>query len=270
MTEFQVEVFDRSNWRQAVTLRKALIQVGSDPRNDVVLDPARGNGALPRHLQLLAVPGRAALRLVNLGSVVSVAGAQGEREVAPQMVMDLAAGDRVRVGEFTLLIGRLAGAAGSSGPVTAAPVAATPAPAGAAPSPAPAAIPVVASPAGPANLGVELKLPETTLTTERPLEGTLVVKNLGASAGVQLRIAVEGLPPECVEIGPAPILFPNAQKEVFFRLRHPGGPGLPAGRQRFRVAVTAPDSYPGETAAVLQALTVQVFHRHEVRLTPAE
>jgi hypothetical protein len=268
MTEFQVEVFDRSNWRQVITLRKALVQVGSDPRNDVVLDPARGNGALPRHLQLLLAPGRAAPRLVNLGSAVTVAGAQGERDVAPNTVMDLAAGDRVRVGEFTLLIGRLAGAAVNGGPAMAVPAASPPA--GAALAPGPAAIPVVARPAGIANLAVELKLPDTTLTTGRPLEGTLVVKNLGALAGVQLRIAVEGLPAECYEIGPAPILFPNAQKEVFFRLRHPSGPGLPAGRQRFRVAVTAPDSYPGETAAVLQALTVQSFHRHEVRLTPVE
>jgi hypothetical protein len=277
MSEFQLEVIDRGGWRQAVTLRKALSHIGSDPRNDVVLDAGRGRGVAPRHLQLLVGPGRPAPRLVNLGETVTVAGALGERQVPAHAVVDLAGGDRIKIGEFTLVVGRLVGT-GSLAAQVPAQSTAVPVPVPTSAAGGPTAAPLATSPpagvpslAGAAHgLGLELRLPDSTLTPEQPLEGVLVVQNLGDRAGVQFRIAVEGFPAECIEVGPAPILFPNAQKEVFFRLRHPRGPALLAGRQRFRVVVTAPEAYPGEIAAATKSVQVQAFYHHQVTVKPAD
>ena len=52
----QVEVVDRDGWRKAFPLEKHIVHIGSDPRNDVVLDSRRGAGVAARHLQLIALP----------------------------------------------------------------------------------------------------------------------------------------------------------------------------------------------------------------------
>lgn len=269
MAEINLVLTSRGGWRQAVKLTKPLALVGSDPRCDVVLDAARGLGAAARHLQLLSVPGQSALRLVNLADAVTVSGRQGLRSLAPRATLDLSDGDQIQVGEFTVSIGGAPGAAAPAvGREPARPGAASSIPP-AAPA-APADVPAAQGAGQARGIGLELRFPNLPLEPEQSLDGVLLVRNLGDQAGVQFRITVHGLSPECCQVGPAPILFPNAQKEVSIRLRHPCGPSLPAGRQRFRVTVTAPDSYPGETAAVSHAVQVQPYYAHRVVVTPVE
>ncbi|MBP7694563.1 MAG: hypothetical protein KA764_21760 [Anaerolineales bacterium] len=276
MADLKLEIVDRAGWRQVTPLSKALCYVGSDPRCDVVLEAARGGGVAPRHLQLLALPGAAGLRVVNLGDPVTLTGRSGARSLARLATLEIAEGDQIRLGDFTLLLGAGGGPArppeperrGTTGGL------------GAAAAPVAAAVAVSAAPAvngvngahsgGARAIGLELRFPDQPLAPDAFLEGVLIIQNLGDRAGAQFRIEVQGLSAACYEIGPGPILFPNAQKEVLFRLRHPRGPSLPAGRQRFRITVTAPQAYPGEAAAVSQAVVVQPYHAHRVSVTPMD
>ena len=78
---------------------------------------------------------------------------------------------------------------------------------------------------------------------------------------------VDGLDPACLEIGPGPLLFPNAEKEVPFRVHHPRSPKPPAGDYRLRIRATAPAAYPGESAIVTQMIHVLPYYSHRVRVT---
>jgi hypothetical protein len=98
------------------------------------------------------------------------------------------------------------------------------------------------------------------------LDGAIMVRNQGTSPGVQFKIAVEGFPKEYYELGPAPILFPNAEKNVPFKLIHPQGPTLPAGPLRITVRATAVDAYPGENVSVSREIHVEPYLHHELEL----
>jgi hypothetical protein len=81
---------------------------------------------------------------------------------------------------------------------------------------------------------------------------------------------LEGWPSDQYDIGPGPILYPNAEKEVFFRLRHPRGPDLPAGKHRICVRALAPQAYPDQSVEVSQEIEVLPFYSHTLRLVSAE
>jgi hypothetical protein len=234
-----VEVVDRAGWRKAFPLQKAIIYIGSDGRNDVVLESTRGAGVSPRHLQLIAVPD-AGYRLINMGDADIHLGAQTEIAVAPRAFVEIGNGDQVQVGDFKLTFrGDDQGGAGS---------------------------PRESSANG---IGLSLSLSDTQLSLERPLDGVVTVRNLGEKTGVQFKLEADGLDPACVEIGPGPLLFPNAEKEVPFRLHHPRAAKPPAGEYRFRIRATAPNAYPGQSASASQVIYILPYHSHKVRITSA-
>lgn len=236
-SEDVIEVTDRDGWRKDFDLNKTLLHIGSAPNNEIVLERNRGGGVAPRHLQLLSLAAQGGgYRLVNLGDAPVALGQQGERSLAPRSHTEISSGERVQVGEFVLVFK----------------VAQT----------------SVMQQAG--NIGLSVLLPERRLASDRPLEGTVVVQNLGDKAGVQFRLQVEGLEPEWYKIGPGPLLFPNAAKEIPLRLIHPCGPKPPAGEHRFTVRATAPEAYPGQAATVTQSIEFLPFYRHELRVMTVE
>ena len=103
------------------------------------------------------------------------------------------------------------------------------------------------------------------MAPDHPLTGSITVKNLGNQTGVQFKLEVDGLDPKYYEIGPAPILFPNVEREIYFHLRHPRSPELPAGDYRITIRATAPEAYPGEAAMVSQMIRILPYYSHEVR-----
>lgn len=256
-----VEITDKEGWRKVFPLSKSLVHIGSDSHNDVVLETWRGQGVSQRHLQLIAVPGQGRrYRAVNLGdSDVRLEGS-GRRVLKPRSAVEIGDGERVRLGDF-LLVFRLGGA-----------VAAAPRPA---PVPEAVAVAALAAPARPSVeeassvIGLALSLPETTLSPERPLEGTVSVQNLGDRPGVQFKLELEGLDADCCEISPGPILFPGVAKDVRLRLHHSRRPQPSAGPRQIRVRATA-DEYPGEVVSILQEIQIQPFYNHELRLVAEE
>jgi hypothetical protein len=146
-------------------------------------------------------------------------------------------------------------------------------------APSPAAAPVTSAPApapaGPVgpdvpigdNIGLRMNLAQTLLSVDAPLEGSVVVRNAGNRPGAQFRLEIVGLEPDAYEIGPGPILFPNAEREVGFRLKHSGKTSPRAGDLRLIVRATAPDAYPGQVAVATQTIQVAPVYKHAVKMT---
>ncbi len=270
MNQCKIGITDRDGWYKEFNLERNLIYVGSDPSNDIALSAARGAGVAPRHLQLVRAQGdRQWYHVVNLGDTEVVLGQAADRIIAPRSAADIVPGDRLQLGEFTVVfsagiaqsqseaewgeVGWGSGAAiGSQAPET-----------GRAAYPYAAAQEQYAS----AVIGLQLLLPHATLDPARPLQGAVILRNAGNKPGVQFKLEVEGLEPDCYDMGPAPILFPRAEKEVPLRLRHPQRPQLPAGEHRIAIHASAPEAYPGEIATVSQMLRVLPFYRHTLRLS---
>jgi hypothetical protein len=224
----QVEVIDRDGWQKQYNLNKAILHIGSDPRNDIVLVGGRGQGVEGRHAQLIAASGSRTYRLVNLGSGHIVLDTASGRLLPPRGTVDIYDGAQIQIGEYVLKFSVGVGVSNA--------------------------------------IALHLRLPTAELTPEAPLEGIVTLQNLGEVPGVQFRLSVEGLPRDCYEIGPGPVLFPGAQKDVMLKIRHPHRPQPPAGAHVITVRATASDAYPGESAAVSQAVRISPFFRHRLAL----
>jgi hypothetical protein len=255
----QVEITDKDGWRKAFPLQKPLIHIGSDSRNDIVLEASRGAGVAARHLQLIAVPGSRGYRAINLGDRDVSLGDSGSRFLLPRSAVDISDGEQLRLGEFSLVF-RI----GEVGPERSVGVTGHEA--------VSRSVVGEAAVAGPrrekssASIGLRLSLPQVALEPGSPLEGMIAVRNLGNEPGVQFRLEVEGLEPDCYEVGPGPILFPNVEKGVPLRLYHPRRSSLLAGRYQIQIRATAPEAYPEESVVISQEIQVLPFYSHVLRL----
>ena len=164
-------------------------------------------------------------------------GANAERVVAPRAFLEVTGGDQVKVGDFTLTFqGAGSGIGGRDADQNS------------------------------RSISLTMRLGQTKLGVDKPLEGAVVVRNWGIKAGVQFSLEVDGLDPACLEIGPGPLLFPNAEKEVAFKVHHPRATKPPAGDYRIRIRATAPAAYPGEAAIVSQIIQLLPFYSHKLRV----
>jgi hypothetical protein len=240
--ESRIEVINKFGWRKDFVVDKPIIQIGRDARNDLVLDDGFENGIAPRHAQLLpSSVNRQGLRLINLSDKDITVYAQGGKSeisvlltqppsatITPRSSGEIASGDLVRLGEFSLVF---EGGASYSEVVK-----------------------------------LTLDLPSKALTLDRPLTGVLNIHHVGNKAAVQFKIELEGLDPDSYEIGPGPVLFPNAEKQVSFRLMHPKRAYPPAGSHKITFHVTAPDAYPNERATVSGEIEGAPIYRHKMRV----
>ncbi len=272
----RITITDRDGWRKEFTVQKSIVYIGSDPGNDIVLDGARGTGVAPRQLQLLTLASNGAgYRIVNLGALDVHLGVANDRALSPFGSTVLRDGEQIKVGDFTLVFANLdvlmsgasalpSASAAMSAPSASAPM--TSAATASTPSTPPTVADIQTDAASTANsIGLRLLLPSLPLATDRPLEGTIVVRNQGTRPGAQFRLQIEGLDPTWYEIGPSPILFPNAEKEIPLRIVHPRKPSPPAGEFRFTVRASAPEAYPREVASVTQSINILPYYSHKLR-----
>lgn len=239
-TKNTLQITDRDGWKKDFPLEKSIIYIGSDPGNDVVLERNRGGGVAARHLQLVPLAAQGSgYRLVNLADADVLLGESGEH-LAPYSFAKVAGGQRIRVGDFTLVLKGVLKSILEDVPK--------------------------GEEHTSAGIGIRLSLSQTQLTPHRPLEGAVIVRNLGDKTGVQFRLEVQGWDPDCHEMGPGPILFPNAEKTVVLRLHHPKKPTPPAGEHSLTIRATAPQAYPGESAVVSQVIGILPFYHHSLRL----
>ena len=250
-----VEVIDKGGWRKVFPLNKNIVHIGGDLRNDIAIEPSRGTGLAPRHLQMVPSPTSGlGYRLINMGPIEVLVGPNGERALPPRSAIDIADGDIVRLGDFTFLFhGNSNGATDAPSPTATAVSVTT----------AGTSVPVVRK-GNP--IGLNVILSQTQLVPDQTIEGAIVIKNLGDKTGVQFKIEIDGFEPGAYDVGPAPILFPDVEKQVPFRLRHPQRATPPAGDRRLTIRVTAPAAYPSEVATVSQVIRVTPYIKHSLAL----
>ena len=265
-----VEIIDAGGWRKIFPLDKNIVHIGSDARNDIAIETYHGAGLAARHVQLITSPTSAqGYRLINIGPLELQSGDDASRTIAPRATVDLADGEVIKLGDFTLIFRRdrayesaprpaLASGGATVGPFPIAPVIVNKVPA-----------PITTSSTAPV-IQATLNLPQTQLAPDQVVDGSITIKNLGDKPGVQFKLEIDGLDAHCYELGPGPILFPNAEKQVLFRVRHPMRPTPLAGEQRFTLRITAPGAYPGEATLVNGALTLLPFFKHELKLSFTE
>ncbi len=237
--QIKLHVTDKEKWCKEFVVEKSIIHIGSAMGNDVVLDPIRGKGVSPRHVQVIAPSdGSRIYRLVNLGTGPITLVSAGGISIDPPNVAQVQDEDVIEVGEFSFTL--QGSENGLSAPV---------------------------GPEGSANIGLRVFVKQAEVAGEYPAEGMIVVRNQGQQTGVQFKLEVVGLEPECYDIGPVPILFPGVQREIPWRIYHSvNKKPLLAGERSFMVRATAPESYPNEMAEVSQTIRVLPFYRHTLRL----
>jgi hypothetical protein len=234
----KLEVIDREGWQKELSLERTIVHIGSDPRSDIVLEPARGSGVAPLHAQLIAANSGLGYQLVNLGDTDILLGASGDQVLPPRSVTRLTDGLVFKLGEFTLIFH-----CGDEGPSEG-----------------------FAGAAGDSRyIGLKMSLPQTRLGPKRSLEGQVTVSNIGDRSGAQFNLELEGVEPDCFDIEPGPILAAGAMKEVTFRLYHRGNKPM-AGDRRIVIRAAAPHAYPGEEMTVSQTIEILPLYRHSLRL----
>jgi hypothetical protein len=264
------DIIDRDGWRREFPFDKAIVYIGSDPGDDVCLEPHHGGGVMPRHLQIIAPASTGGMyRMVNLGDADVFVGAAADRSVPPRSFANLSDGEGIQVGDFRLTFraGDAMLTLGPGGRAYAPPTGVTGA---AVANGAPAFGVLLAAPAGSgrtsAAIGLRLSLPSAQLAPDRPLVGSILVSNLGEKPGVQFRLEAEGLEPDCLEIGPGPLLFPGAEKAISLLVRHSKRSAPPAGVHRLVIKASAPEAYPGDSMTITQDIQVLPYLRHTLRL----
>jgi hypothetical protein len=249
---FSVIVTDRDGWRKEYPLTKNIIHVGSAPNNEIVLDNAHGAGVAPRHVQVIATPQGA--RIVNIGNSAITIGATARNPAPPLAVIDIPSGEIIRIGDYTLTI-RTEGSNGNSSAASL----------GSAASVTGAAS-LTGAASGGQVIGLRASFSKTQLWPDKPLEGNVLVRNLGDRSGAQFKLEIDGLDPDCYEIGPGPVLFPGAEKPVTLRLLHSRRPIPPAGEYRFQIRAIAPTAYPEASATITQVIYIMPYYRYRLHL----
>lgn len=248
----RIEIIDREGWRKEIVLEKRISYIGSDARNDIVLNPVRGSGVTPRHLQLIiAQPGPAQISIVNLSDSEVLFDNDDGKSLLPFSALDISDGAKIRLGDF-LLIFHLQGNFSQPGSTT---------------IPYQQTGKTVETITTSESIGLRAALQSVNLGIEAPIRGMIYVRNQGTAPGVQFELTLEGLPAGSFEIGAAPILFPGAEKGVPVQIFHPRRPDIPAGPHTITFKAFALDAYPGETAVVSIDLQVLPYYNHTLQLS---
>ncbi len=233
--ESRLAVINRDGWEKEYLLKKNIIHIGSDARSDIILEEKHGSGVAPLHIQLIAIAeGGQSYRLVNLGYTDIILGPNGERTLPPRATHDLAAGDKLKVGDFTLIY------QGQSA----------------------AALPATSTGQ---RIGLSLFMARTQIAPHQSASGVLTVRNLGDKGGVKINLELEGLEPDCYHLEPGPMLSSGAEKEVLLFIRHYGHKPL-AGTYPIKIHATAPNAYPADFVSVSQTIQILPFYSHKLRL----
>jgi hypothetical protein len=231
-----IQVQDRSGWVKTFRLEKALVMVGSAAVNDIVLPVERGEDVFPVHLQLLhPQPELMQVRAVNLANSaipMQRANTAGAGSISANASQDLQHGDALQVGQFTLTLSIQSGEGFSRA-------------------------------ARSEHLGLKLELPTATLRAAKQLDGLLTVTNFGAQKRGQFEIDLEGLPLDCYQIDPAPLLYPNGEEQLRIRLFHRGTRPL-AGARPICLRMTASAAYPTEEVVLPVNLEVAAINLLDV------
>lgn len=230
-----VEVIDKTGWSKSYPIDRRITQIGGGDWNHIVVDTSRGTGLYPNQAQLIYLPEEGGIfRLVNLGEDAVNVVEPTREAIAPLSYIDIEKDTQVIVGEFILFFRVNNSNAFAEKYLT-------------------------------DNIQAQLIFNDEQLIVGGALNGKLVIGNIGDRPHTQFEIDLEGLPAECYEVPPPPLLFPNAEAEVPVRIFHRTRLPL-AGKTTFEITISAPHAYPGEVITISQTIHVSPHLEYHVAL----
>jgi hypothetical protein len=225
-----LKIVEANGWAKVVQVQRAITRVGSADSNDIQLPSAQ---VAPLQLQILYAPDLpSSCRLVNLGPELLLLRNDSELAVTPFQIIDIFDGDQVDIGSYKLVF----------------------------------QLPLASHSVQISKLiEASLVFPEAVLHPDSILTGILRVKNTGERQGVQFQVNLNGLPHDCYQIDPIPLMYPGAEEEVQVRLFH-RTTAPPAGNHELLLTVTAPVDYASEELVIRQGLYVTPVLKHELTI----
>jgi len=214
-------IAQENGFKKQVRIEKAITRIGSSPANDIQLHSGLVSAF---HLQILyarEMPDHCQVVNLTAEPVVLISNGQ-ERSLAALSALELNARDEIRLKGVRLSfdLPQVTGILSTSHQISA-----------------------------------TLHLPEPVLRPNTTLVGRIALKNEGAQPSCQFLVEVTGIPEDCYQVDPIPLMYPGAQEDVnirfYQRKTHPA-----AGFQSVVLSVTAPASYPGEQVSIQQGIYV--------------
>lgn len=216
--DMEIVITEQNGWSKPVKVEKSILRIGSGAANEIQLSSPQ---IAPLHLQVFYSP-EATSRVLNLAGAVTLQAGGSSSEILPFMTQDLKDGDEVILGEFKLLF-RMPLSSGLVRPSR--------------------------------MIEASLTFPEAVLRSQVSSVGLLKIKNKGEKDG-QFQVTLNGLPADCYQVDPVPLMYPGAQEEIRLRLFHKKTHPQ-AGFLTVTLMVSAPESYPGEEVLLQQKIYVE-------------
>jgi hypothetical protein len=230
-----IQVINKYGFSKIFDVQKAIILIGSDTSNDIVLSADQGAGVAPMHLQIIfPLQGFPLCRVVNLApyNAQVVTGPSKGMILKSHTMHELKHDDCISLGEFSLTLKIWENRS------------------------------VTVEERSP-SLGLKLQLPSTELLTGKNISGLLTLTNFGNASRCQFKIDIEGVKKDCFQLGPAPFLFPGASEELPIQFIHQGARPL-AGRQVIIISATASQTYPTEVVQLQVELNVEPVYQFQL------
>lgn len=215
----EIVITERNGWSKRVTVEKSIIRIGGDVSNDIQVESAI---IAPLHLQIYH-SNESTSRVLNLADALTIKSGGISTELLPLIPLEIRDGDEIEIGEVQLLF-RLPP---SSGMVRTSKV-----------------------------IEANLTFGDSVLRPYMPAVGLLTVKNKGHKDASQFQVTISGMPSDCYQVDPLPLMYPGAQEDIRIRLFHKIIQPQ-AGPVSMVVVISAPESYPGEEVLLQQKIYVE-------------
>ena len=213
-------IIDRNGWQKPLKVEKAVMRVGSAPGNDIHLASPQ---IAPTHLQISYLPENIGCKVLNLGHDLTLLRGDTQDALVSYTTTELIDGDEVLLGDYRIQF----------------------------------KLPLIAKNIQEADsLEASLFFPNASIYKDGATAGWLKIKNVGEQSPCQFHISVNGLPDDCVQIDPVPLLYSGAEEEIRIQLLHRGiYPS--AGVSDLTIRVSAPAHYPREQVIIQQGIYVE-------------
>jgi predicted component of type VI protein secretion system len=213
-------ISEQNGWKKPIRIEKAITRLGSAPASDIQLN---GPHIAPVHLQVYYLADSPMnSRVFNLGSAVNIRVGDRHHTLSTLETFHIKNGSELELGDYRIQF-RL--------PLSTTTLQKT------------------------TSLQASLRFPEPTLLPNQSATAWLTIKNTGVQGSCQVDIGLSGLPEDCMQVDPAPLLYAGGQEDVriqlFHRQLYPA-----AGFQDLTIMVSACDSYPGEEVVINQGIYV--------------
>ena len=216
----KITITQANGWTKLFEPTKAISLVGSADFADIHLS---SSSISPIQIQILSdrqFP--TGIRVVNLDGQTKVNTIQGSFLLEPFAVHDISEDDEIALGEYLLKFQPTQ---------------------------------VFPQRNSASHIQAQVKFPDTVLQPNLDLTGYLVITNAGEKDACQFNVMLDGLPQDCYQLDPVPMLHPGGQEEVGVRLFH-RKTSPPAGNLDLVLTISAPNSYPGEAYKLKHSLYV--------------